>query len=235
MEVLDMRLELNNAEIARGSWRLTAQGIFEEGIHLISGDVGSGKSTLALIMGGLMPVVSGSVIREQIFSPMVSFQFPEYHITGTTVHEECESWGLDPLTILSSINLLDKADYDPFRLSRGELKRLHLACVLANQYDLLILDEPFSSLDVCEKQRICNCLSGRSHGITLLFTHEQAIFPKVKHIWEIHHGEFRYCGSPPEGLLNWHHAPPFIRKLIAAGKTPKNIAYEDLTEALCAT
>jgi energy-coupling factor transport system ATP-binding protein len=235
MEVQDMRLELNSAEVTRGDWHLTAQGIFDEGIHLISGDVGSGKSTLALIMGGLIPVMSGSVIREQISTPMVSFQFPEYHITGTTVQEECKSWGLDPETILSSINLLEKGNYDPFRLSRGELKRLHLACVLANPYDLLILDEPFSSLDVCEKQRICTGLSGRSRGITIMFTHEQTIFPRVKHIWEIHEGRLRYCGSPPEGLLNWHHAPLLIRNLIAAGKTPKNITPNDLIEAACVT
>ena len=120
-------------------------------------------------------------------------------------------------------------------LSRGELKRLHLACVLANPYDLLILDEPFSSLDVCEKQRICTCLSGRSRGITILFTHEQTIFPRIGHIWEIHEGALRYCGSPPDGLFNWHHAPRVIRNLIAAGKTPQNITPVDLTEAACRT
>jgi energy-coupling factor transport system ATP-binding protein len=235
MAVQDMRLELNCAEITRGNWRLSAQGIFTEGIHLVSGDVGSGKSTLALMMAGLLPPVSGSVIREQVSDQMVSFQFPEYHITGTTVNEECASWGHDPETILSSIRLSDKGDSDPFRLSRGEMKRFHLACVLANPYDLLILDEPFSSLDVCEKQRICRCLSDRSRGITVIFTHEQTIFPRVTHIWEIHAGRLRYCGSPPEGLLNWHHAPPLIRKLIDAGKTPKNITPDDLTEAACAT
>ncbi|MDO8871527.1 MAG: energy-coupling factor ABC transporter ATP-binding protein [Methanoregula sp.] len=230
-----MKLVLNCAEVTRGDWRLSAQGIFAEGIHLVSGDVGSGKSTLALMMAGLLPAASGSVIREQVSLQMISFQFPEYHITGTTVNEECASWGLDPATILSSIGLVEKGNCDPFRLSRGELKRLHLACVLANQYDLLILDEPFSSLDVCEKQRICSCLSGRSRGITVMFTHEQTIFPRVKHIWEIHEGRLRYCGSPPDGLLNWHHAPLLIKNLIAAGKTPKNITTDDLMEAACVT
>jgi len=235
MAVQDMKMELNCAEVTRGNWRFSAQGIFTEGIHLVSGDVGSGKSTLALMMAGLKPPASGSVILEQVSSQMVSFQFPEYHITGTTVNEECASWGLDPETILSSIGLVEKRNSDPFRLSRGELKRLHLACVLANTYDLLILDEPFSSLDICEKQRICRCLSGRSRGITVLFTHEQTIFPRVNHIWEIHKGRLLYCGSPPDGLCNWHHAPLLIRNLIALGKTPKNITPDDLTEAACVT
>lgn len=235
MEVQDMKLVLDEAVATQGTWSIAAHGTFCEGLHLISGDVGSGKSTLALLMSGILPAASGSVIRQDVSSLMVSFQFPEYHITGTTLHEECESWGLDPKTILSAIGLAEKGYADPFRLSRGELKRLHLACILASQYDLLILDEPFSSLDICEKQRICSILSGRLRGITILFTHEQAIFPRVKHIWEIRDGRLWHCGSPPDALRSWQHAPSLIRKLIAAGKTPENISPEDLLEAACRT
>jgi len=228
-----MKLVLDDVVASQGTWSLSAQGTFYEGLHLISGDVGSGKTTLALLMAGLFSAASGTVIRQEVSSLMISFQFPEYHITGSTLNEECESWGLDPDTILSSIGLTEKGEGDPFCLSRGELKRLHLACILAKQYDLLILDEPFSSLDVCEKRRICSLLSGRLRGITIMFTHEQAIFPRVGHIWEIHEGRLLYCGSPPDGLRNWQHAPPLIRTLIAAGKTPRNISPDDLTEAAC--
>lgn len=235
MEVPGMKLVLENARISRGDWYLSAQGTLTEGLHLISGDVGSGKSTLARVMAGILPTTSGAVVTENISSQMISFQFPEYHITGTTVHEECESWGLDPLPLLFSIGLGEKIDCDPLRLSRGELKRLHLACVLAHQYDLLILDEPFSSLDVCEKRRICAILSARNQGITIIFTHEQAIFPRVGQIWEIRDRHLYSCGSPPEGLKNWQHAPAFIQALVAKNKVPENISPEDLEAAACAT
>jgi energy-coupling factor transport system ATP-binding protein len=235
MEVPGMKLILEDAGITRGDWCLSAQGTFTEGVHLISGDVGSGKSTLALMMAGLLPTTSGSIATEKISSQMISFQFPEYHITGTSVREECESWGLDPLPLLSTIGLAGKHDSDPLRLSRGELKRLHLACILAHDYDLLILDEPFSSLDVCEKLRICSILSGRNRGITILFTHEQAIFPRVGYIWEIRDTRLNYCGSLPEGLRNWQHAPAFIRALVAKNTVPLNISPEDLEAAACAT
>jgi energy-coupling factor transport system ATP-binding protein len=228
-----MKLDLENVAMKRGSWSLAAQGMFPEGVHLVSGDVGSGKSTLALLMAGLFPPCSGSVVRHQISSVMISFQYPEYHVTGMTIAEECESWGLDPAVILPTVGLDQRSGLDPLQLSRGELKRLHLACLLAHQYDLLILDEPFSSLDVSEKQRICDIISHRTSGITVLFTHEQAIFPRVAHIWEILEGRLVYCGTPPKGLSCWHHAPAIIQSLIADGKIPKNLSHEDLMEAAC--
>lgn len=230
-----MKLVLEEVTASQGNWSIAAQGTFCEGLHLVSGDVGSGKSTLALLVAGLFPPGSGTVTRDDIASMMVSFQFPEYHITGTSLRQECESWGLDPAAILPSACLEGLEERDPFSLSRGELKRLHLACVLARGYDLLILDEPFSSLDMVGKTRVCSTLSGRSRGITILFTHEQAILPRVDHIWEIGGGKLRYCGSPPHAFRNWEHAPFLVKELVAAGKAPGNLTPEDLREAACRT
>lgn len=229
-----MRLVLDHTEVRRGPWSLSADGTFTKGVHLISGDVGSGKSTLARMMIGLLPDSTGTVEKEAIRAEMISFQFPEYHITGTTVREECESWGIDPLPLLATIGLAEKTTMDPLCLSRGELKRLHLACILSRNYDLLILDEPFSSLDIFEKRRICSILSGKTDGITILFTHEQSVFPRTDYIWEIHDGRLHLCGSLPECLARWEHAPPVIKKLIAEGKTPENISPEHLEAAACA-
>ena len=230
-----MRLHLKAARASRGNWSLVADGTFSEGIHLVSGDVGSGKSTLALMMAGFLSPSGGSIVRDGISSTMISLQFPEYHVTGATVAEECRSWGLDWNPVLSGINLMDKRTAAPLTLSRGELKRLHLACVLAKNYDLLLLDEPLSSLDAIEKERLCEYLSLRSGGITILFTHEQTYFPRVDHIWEIQHGELFDRGKMPDALTRWKHAPALIKKIISTGKSLKNISSLDLQEALCRT
>ncbi|MEI8330396.1 MAG: hypothetical protein WCF90_01880 [Methanomicrobiales archaeon] len=84
-----MRPMLEEVTATRGGWHRATKGTFREGIHLISGEVGSRKSTLAFLMAGLYPATLGSVIREQCSSAMISFQFLEYLITGTTVREEC--------------------------------------------------------------------------------------------------------------------------------------------------
>jgi len=232
-----MKLILNGLAVkqAEGDWALTAQAVFTEGIHLVSGDVGSGKTTLALALAGLVPPAAGSVERDGIQSSMLSFQFPEYHVTGQTVREECASWGMDPEKVLAATGLTGKGAISPVRLSRGELKRLHLACLLGKEYDLLILDEPFSSLDCREKMRICRELSAGNRGITIIFTHEQAIFPRVDHIWEIGNGRLEYRGWVPDALPSWQHAPEMVRDLLAAGIVPKNISPDDLVEAACRT
>lgn len=235
MEVPGVKVSLAGVRAIRGNWSLAAQGIFGDGIHLVSGDVGSGKSTLALLLAGLFPPSSGTVEREGIASVMIAFQFPEFHVTGPDLKRECKAWGIDPATILAAAGLSERMMKSPFDLSRGELKRLILACVLARDYDLLILDEPFSSLDCSEKERLCTTLSGRRKGITIIFTHEKAHFPRIDRIWEIQGGLLYDRGLLPSALGRWDHAPDIVKNLIARGKILENISQVDLLEAACRT
>jgi energy-coupling factor transport system ATP-binding protein len=235
MEVPGMKVSLADLLAVRGDWSLSAQGMFEEGIHLVSGDIGSGKSTLALLLAGLFPQASGTVEREGVVSAMMVFQFPEFHVTGTDLVGECKAWGVDSATVLAGAGLAGRQTTNPLDLSRGELKRLVLACVLARDYDLLILDEPFSSLDCTEKERLCTELSGRKRGITVIFTHEQTHLPRVDRIWEIQGGMLYDRGRLPSALGCWNHAPAMVKELIARGRVPNNIAQTDLLEAACRT
>jgi len=229
------KITLNRVYAVRDHWSLSASGTFNEGVHLVSGDVGSGKSTLALMMAGLLPLSGGDIEREEVTTSMLSLQFPELHVTGLSVAEECESWGVAPDEILDAIGMTGKKEVSPLSLSRGELKRLHLACVLVKDYDLLLLDEPFSSLDCEEKVKLCAYIGKKSQGITVIFTHEQNILPRVKRIWEIVDGSLVDCGIPPDAFQNWHHVPPAIKKRIALGSTPDNISRDDFLEAECRT
>jgi len=233
MGVLIIRITLNRVHAIRDDWSLAASGTFDEGVHLVSGDVGSGKSTLALMIAGLLPLSGGSIEKEEITSTMLSLQFPELHVTGLTVAEECTSWGVPPDDILDTTGLSGKREVSPLSLSRGELNRLHLACILAKNHDLLLLDEPFSSLDCEEKEKLCTRIGQTSPGITIIFTHEQEILPRVTRIWEIVDGMLVDCGTPPDAFRNWHHVPPIIEKLTALGCRPDNLSLDDLREAAC--
>jgi energy-coupling factor transport system ATP-binding protein len=235
VEVPVVRLVLENAVMNRPHWSLAADGMFDPGIHLVSGDVGSGKSTLALLMAGLAAPDRGTVIREGIGSAMLSFQFPEFYVTGLSVADECRSWGLDPEPALVSGGLDISPDRTALSLSRGELKRLHMACLFSRNYDLLLLDEPFSSLDCPGKEWAAREISKRTRGITVIFTHEQCIFPHIDHIWEIQNGALADCGAMPGALRAWKHAPTLIRRLVSEGMLPDDLTQDSMVEAACRT
>jgi energy-coupling factor transport system ATP-binding protein len=233
MDVRGMKIILNRTYAVRDHWSLLASGTFNEGIHLISGEVGSGKSTLALMMAGLFPLAGGCIRKAEISSCMLSLQFPELHVTGCTIAEECASWDTSADEILGLTGLTARKNSSPFSLSRGELKRLHLACVFSKGYDLLLLDEPFSSLDCQEKAKFCSAIEGKSRGITVIFTHEQNLLPRVDRIWEIVDGRLIDCGSPPDAYEHWHYVPLWVKRLTALGSRPDNISLKDLREAAC--
>ncbi|MCX6691491.1 MAG: hypothetical protein NTW33_05415 [Methanoregula sp.] len=152
-----------------------------------------------------------------------------------TQKEECISWGCEPEEFFSSPDLLGREEQSPFVISRGELKRFHLSCVLKKHYDLLLLDEPFSSLDCESKQVFCHHLLHRKKGVIIIFTHEEMFLPHVDRIWEIINGVLYDRGALPGALPRWAGAPPHIKKMIEKGKTPNNISYEDVLEAACRT
>jgi energy-coupling factor transport system ATP-binding protein len=228
-----MKLVFDRTVFYRKGWYLEADGQFLPGVHLVSGKIGAGKSTLSLLAAGLLSPEKGSVKRNGIRSVMLSMQFPEYHVTGSTLAAEIRSWGLDPDDILESAGLLGYGEKDPFRLSRGELKRLHLHCVLSCQWDLLILDEPFSALDCREKKEVCQRIDAKTGGIVIICTHEQRFFPHVDVIWEIKGSTLVRTGELPHALTRWSHAPARIRQLVERGIIPENISENDILEASC--
>lgn len=152
---------------------VSADTSFTDGVYFISGRVGSGKSTLASVIAGLTKPLEGEVIKENVESLIFLMQFPEYHITGKTVSDEIKSWG----NADGSLFGVFENSRDPFTLSRGELKRLMLNCVFSKNPDVLILDEPFASLDSDAKETLCSLIEKRK-GITIVFSHETNFVPQ---------------------------------------------------------
>jgi len=223
---------LENLELKRDDFSLFADGIFREGVHIITGEVGCGKTTLSIALAGLLKAESGRIQYKDVKNILLSMQFPEYHLTKLTVEDEIKSWGLNPGKILEMSGLTGEEKKDPMKLSRGELKRLHLTCILSKDSDLLILDEPFSTLDPIWKEKFCKDFLFQKK-ITIIFTHEQSVLPKANFIWEIQNKRLEYIGEIPKCLFKWKGAPEYIKIAIKNGKIPKNIRFEDAREALC--
>ena len=108
-------------------------------------------------------------------------------MTGPTVSREISSWGVSCGGPAFSSFDVKVSDRDPFSLSRGELKRLMLACVFAKDPDVLILDEPYASLDVSAKEVLTGLIENR-RGITIVFSHETEFAPNHALRWKIYGG-----------------------------------------------
>ncbi|MDD1652298.1 MAG: energy-coupling factor ABC transporter ATP-binding protein [Methanomicrobiales archaeon] len=230
-----MRVSLRDVEVLRGEWTLSASGVFGEGRHLVTGPVGSGKSTLALLMAGISVPDAGTVVRDGPGPAFLSLPFPEHHSTGATVGEEITSWGVAEEPVLAAAELAGKSPEVLFRLSRGELKRLHLACVLSRRWDLLLLDEPYTALDCPGRDTLSVRLSAPPAATTVIFTHARESLPRVDRLWEIREGRLVDLGPVPEAIPRWSSPPSYMKTALEEGATPANISVEDVREALCRT
>lgn len=228
-----MRLVLDRIAVTKGEWRCTAEGVFLPGIHLVTGRVGSGKTTIAEILAGVAEPTSGRVIREGISSSMLCQQFPEYHVTEPTLVKEARSYGVGAEDALGIAGLSRRGSEDPLRLSRGELRRFQLACLSLRDWDLLVLDEPFSGLDCREKLKENGRISHLSSRIVVVFTHEQRYFPRTDFLWELRNGVLHELGAVPAAIPAWQTAPPVVRRLLSKGIVPDNLTDEDLRDASC--
>lgn len=233
MEVEGMELAFEGVSVTRGSSDIRVSGSFGRGIHLVSGRVGSGKSTIAAMAAGLLSPDVGTIHRKEVSTAMLSFQFPESGLTGSTVQEEVHSFGLDNADTLAMAGLSGRGGDDPLSLSRGELKKLSLACVLSRPWDLCILDGPFEALDCSGKREVCRWIEQRRSSIVILCTHEQHILPRIDALWEFQEHTLVFRGPVPESLVRWDLAPASIKTLVSLGTLPVNISEDDIREAVC--
>lgn len=134
------------------------------------GRSGSGKSTLLRILAGLLSPTSGEVVWKDhlIDGPQsgIAMVFQSFALFPWMTVEENVALGLDAKGIQgqerdrlveNAINLIGLGGYEnawPKELSGGMQQRVGLARALVVQPDLLLMDEPFSALDVLTAENL---------------------------------------------------------------------------------
>jgi len=165
-------------------------------IVLVAGATGSGKSTLLNCIAGISPHHIGGQLQGEIRYQGESLQTKsvrqrstflgtllqnvEAQIFTSSVADEV-TFGLENLNTdsreipgrvaqtLDEFGLTAQQHWTIAQLSAGQKQRLVLACILAMNQPLLLLDEPFAYLDQAAAQLLLNLLQTRAHhGQTVL-------------------------------------------------------------------
>lgn len=140
-------------------------------ITKIYGPSGSGKTTFLKIIAGLVTPESGSIINDGIVwfnaeaginMPVqkrnTGFVFQQYALfPNMTVKQQLEYATTDELWIkrLLLLGKLDTLhDHKPEHLSGGQQQRLAILRALATKPQVLLMDEPFSALDIKMKREL---------------------------------------------------------------------------------
>ncbi|BAC89995.1 ABC transporter ATP-binding protein [Gloeobacter violaceus] len=179
-------------------------------IVLVAGPTGSGKSTLINAVAGVIPAHTGGrlegevafagrsllplSVRERARHIGTVLQNVEVQIFTDRVREEV-AFGLENLNVppgriaeqmgelLAEFGLQSQRDWPIARLSAGQKQRLVLACVLAMDQPVLLLDEPFAYLDRAGAQLLLELLVRRARAgqAILLVEHRLDLVAAVAH------------------------------------------------------
>lgn len=140
------------------------------------GKSGCGKTTLLRIILGLEKAQQGSVTSGRDIKYSAVFQ-EDRLLPFKTVLQNITLIGADEQTALSHLSALgirDCAAKYPSELSGGMRRRAAIARALSAEYDCLVLDEPFSGLDIENIRKAAEHISEYLSGRTLiLVTHAQ--------------------------------------------------------------
>jgi tungstate transport system ATP-binding protein len=141
---------------------------------------GSGKSTLLRTLQGFVQPVAGQVSRDANLRTAMLFQRP-YLLRATVLNNVAlglwlngtpwQSAKANALQALERVGLADLAGRNARALSGGQQQRVALARAWALKPQVLLLDEPTSSLDPTAKREVERLMAEFSEaGMTLIFS-----------------------------------------------------------------
>ena len=234
LEINDLSVDINNNRILSD----VTLGIEEREFLVLLGPSGCGKSTLLKTIAGINTVAEGSMVLDgtvlndvpahkrgtvivfqdiRLFPNMTVAENVTYalRVKGIKKKERRKKAG----ELLGYVQLDGFEDRMPSTLSGGQMQRVALARALAAEPKLMLLDEPFSSLDENLREDMRNLVKDlhRSFGMTtIMVTHDRAeAFSMADRLAVMFEGHIVQTGTPEEILSD----PADDRVRLYFGKT----------------
>lgn len=171
---------------------------------LVTGNSGKGKTTYLHILAGLLKPTSGEIIidgknivglseskADKYRGKHIGVVFQKSHfIASLTVIENLEmaSWlatgkkhSNRAKDLLAKLDIEEQANKLPSQLSIGQQQRVSIARALMNEPKVLLADEPTSSLDDSNADKVINLLESLSkeyQAALIIVTHDSRIKQK---------------------------------------------------------
>lgn len=160
---------------------------------------GCGKSTLLGILAGSLKANKGMITIDGENSTIGYVPQDNPLLSGLTVKDNLRFWYCDSgknlkedliSGIPAKFGLSKYANYPIEKLSGGMKKRLSIACALAKDPSILILDEPGASLDMLSKTDILEYLKDylSMGNIVLIASHEEIELSLCNRVYLIESG-----------------------------------------------
>ena len=232
----DLHQSYGDLEVVRGLSFAIPRGT----IGCLLGPSGCGKTTVLRCIAGFEPVQSGEIlISDRVVSRpgfslppeqrRIGMVFQDYALFPHLCVADNVAFGLRDIDrkarkqramqFLEAVGLAEHAHKHPHQLSGGQQQRVALARALAPQPDLILLDEPFSNLDVELRERLSlevRDIIKRTNTTAILVTHDQhEAFAIADEIGIMHQGVIQQWDS----AYNLYHRPAnrFIADFVGQG------------------
>ncbi len=237
------QLRLDRISYAHGSHQVVDQLSFElqpGEIGCLLGPSGCGKTTVLRCIAGFEHVSAGAIHLDDTLVGSSSFHVPaekrqvgmvfqDYALFPHLTLEANVGFGLRSASsaerrarvteLLKTVGLPGQERKYPHELSGGQQQRVALARALAPRPRLILLDEPFSNLDVDLRERLALEVRDILHaeGTTaILVTHDQhEAFALADQIGVMHEGRIQQWDTP----YNLYHRPVnrFVADFVGQG------------------
>ncbi len=194
--------------------------------YVLIGENGAGKSTLLRILAGLLRPSLGSVTVFDGLEPHEARARIGYMSHAPMLYDELTAQEnlryfaslyagracLSPMDVLRQVGLDPELSRTLGQYSQGMRQRTSLARVLLPVPELLLLDEPFSNMDVESARQMVELLARfRQENRTIVITTHQREMaaPIADWVLRLHAGRVASIepGSPETGLRLWGEEP----------------------------